>query len=94
MDHLSRTNRGWTQLLKYTEVQPTPIIYANLARQHVGGVNSWDIACHLESFLVSWLSKGLKNRRNALCGNEPGNGLVAYYLPVNCLCCYIVYLRS
>ena len=75
MDHLSRTNRGWTQLLKYVEVQPTPIIYANLARQHVGGVNSWDIACHLESFLVSWISKGLKNRRNALCGNEPGNGL-------------------
>ena len=43
--------------------------------QHCGSASSWDIACHLETFLCSWVSKSLKQRRNALCGNEPSNGL-------------------
>lgn len=75
LDHLSRTNRGWTSLLKFIEIQPNPVRYEELAVQHVGGVNAWDIACHLETFLCSWVSKSLKQRRTALCGNQPGNGL-------------------
>ena len=75
LDHLSRTNRGWTALLRYIEIQPNPVRYEEPSAQHVGGVNSWDIACHLETFLCSWISKSLKQRRKALCGNQPGNGL-------------------
>ena len=75
LDHLSRTNRGWTSLLRFIEIQQNPVPYEELSIQHVGGVNSWDIACHLETFLCSWISKSLKQRRNALCGNQPGNGL-------------------
>ena len=75
LDRLSRTNRGWTALLKCNEIQPNPVRYEELSVEHVGGVNSWDIACHLEKFLCCWISKSLKQRRNALCGNQPGNGL-------------------
>ena len=75
LDHLSRTNRGWTSLLRFIEIQPNPVRYEDLAVQHVGGVNSWDIACHLETFLCSWVCKSIKQRRSALCGNQPGNGL-------------------
>ena len=75
VDHLARTNRGWVQLLSYIEKLETPVTFEFLNNTHVGGVNAWDIACHLETFLVAWLSKSLRSRRLALCGNRPGNGL-------------------
>ena len=48
-DHLSRTNRGWPQLLKLIEQQEKPVLYKELTKQQIGGLNSWDIACNLET---------------------------------------------
>ena len=59
-DHLARTNRGWFQLLCYTEKLERPVTYEFLSVQHIGGVNSWDFSCHLETLLVAWISKTLR----------------------------------
>ena len=74
-DHLSRTNRGWSILLNSVEKQPHHHNYRMLSQMHVGGVNGWDMACTLGTFLVAWLGKAARNRRLQLSGNEAGNGL-------------------
>ena len=74
-DHLSRTNRGWSSLLSFVEKHPHRHNYQMLSQMHVGGVNGWDIACTLETFLVAWLGKAAKNRRLQLSANETANGL-------------------
>ena len=51
------------------------VLHEELSKKQIGGVNSWDIACHLETFLATWISKTLKQRRLALRGNQTGNGL-------------------
>ena len=37
-DHLSRTNRGWPQLLRFFEQPDKPFLYEELSKQHIGGV--------------------------------------------------------
>ena len=74
-DHLSRTNRGWPTLLNFVEKQPHHHNYQMLSQMHVGGVNGWDIACTLETFLVAWLGKAARARRLQMSGNQAGNGL-------------------
>ena len=74
-DHLKRRNRGWPHVLRLIEQKQKCVLYEELSKQHVGGVDSWDIACNLETFLATWISKTLKQRRSAPCGNQTSNGL-------------------
>ena len=61
--------------IDFVEVQQSPLSYGFLYQNNIQGVNGWLISCNLETFLASWISKGLKIRRRALCGGEVGNGL-------------------
>ena len=51
--HLNRTNRKWTQLLKWIQVQPTNKTTTPefLMSDNVAGVNAWHISENLEAFL-------------------------------------------
>ena len=73
--HLARTNRGWINLLQWIQKMEKPVTYSYLSTESIGGVNAWDIACTFETWIVGWLSVGLKGRKLGLCGNEQGNGL-------------------
>ena len=75
LDHLARTNRDWVPLLKFVKKSEVPIEYDYLNQNFVKGMNSWEISCKLETFLVGWLSKPLKGRRLGLSNNQDGNGL-------------------
>ena len=47
----------------FMEQQEKTIVYENLSRQHIGGVNWWDIVCNLENIVAAWISETLKQRR-------------------------------
>ena len=68
-EHLSKASKGWSILLNFVEKQPHHHNYQMLSHMHVGGMNGWDIACTLGTFLVAWLGKAVKNRRLQLSGH-------------------------
>ena len=77
IDHISRTNYRWRQILQFAAQWPEQIYREALLATHCDGVNTWVIATKLESWLADWFSVGLYNQRIQLAGGmmEAGNGL-------------------
>ena len=51
-----------------------PVKKSWLAARNLDGINAWDIAMMLESFIVDWFPKNTYRHRIPLCGGELGNG--------------------
>ena len=74
--HLNRTNREWSAILQWVQVQPTDIELTHhaLSNTNIGGARAWDLANTLETFLMNWLCKAIKKRVRTLSGGVRGNG--------------------
>ena len=75
-NHLNRTNREWSGILEWVQIQPTDVelTYEALLRTTLGGVRAWDLSTTLDTFLMNWLCKGIKKRRKVMSGGMKGNG--------------------
>ena len=75
-NHLNRTNREWSSILEWVQVQPTDVelTHEALLRTTIKGVSGWDLSTSLDTFMISWLSKGIKKRRKAMSGGVKGDG--------------------
>ena len=76
LDHLCRSTPKWRFIVKSLQVAEFPITRAWLSRQHIDHMNAWDLSEKLETFLCTWVSDGIYNRRAQLAGgeHERGNG--------------------
>ena len=75
-NHLDRTNREWQAILEWVQVQPTDteLSYGALTCTTISGMRAWDLSTTLDTFLMSWVCKGIKKRRKVLSGGVKGNG--------------------
>ena len=73
---LNRTNREWSGILEWVQVQPTDVelTYEALLWTTIGGVRAWDLYTTLDTFLMNWLCKSIKKRRKVMSGGIEGNG--------------------
>ena len=76
LDHLARTNSHWRVILKALQAAPNPINKDWLLGQWVQGVNAWELAEKLETFICTWVNDALYSTRVQLAGGplEAGNG--------------------
>ena len=69
-DHMCRSAHLRRKTLEFTSKLPAPIKKAWLVNSNIEGVNAWDIATMLESFLVDWFPKNMYRRRIPLAGGS------------------------
>lgn len=74
VDHFCRSTQKWRQTFEYIQTGTTMISKAWLRNNNIEGINAWDLATMVESFLVDDFPRSMYNRRVQLAGGEMGNG--------------------
>ena len=74
LDHMCRSTPRWRHTLDYIAKSKVPVKKGWLLFNNVEGINAWDLATMVESFVVDWLPKSMYKRRIPLSGGEQGNG--------------------
>ena len=67
-NHLNRTNRQWSDILEWVQVQPSDleVTYDALMKTTISGVRAWDLATTLDTFLMGWINKALKKKTQGI----------------------------
>ena len=74
VDHVCRSTQKWRQTFEYIQTGTTMISKAWLLNNNIEGINAWDLATMVESFLVDYFPRSMYNRRVQLAGGEMCNG--------------------
>ena len=74
IDHCSRTNRKWRQILEYILTVPGQITFGDMQTMDIEGHPASEMSKIFFDWVCDWLPQRLYNRRLQLAGREFGNG--------------------